>query len=185
MRARGVQVPRLDDEAMVREGAEHYGAMCAGCHMAPGATDTSFPDALYPHPPRLTEKSDLTPAQQFWIIKHGIKLSAMPAWGGIHDDRSLWNIVAFLQRLPELSRDQYQAMLPAPGSGGEHEHAEAPVQEPVPPGAAHEHGASPGDAHEQGGATPGDAHEHDETAPKRKPEDKKKTDEPEQHETRP
>jgi hypothetical protein len=104
--------------------------------MAPGETDTSFPDALYPHPPRLTQPNDLSQAQQFWVIKHGIKMSAMPAWGGTHTDQQIWNIVAFLQRLPTLTPEQYRALAPAAGAEGAHQHehgaGEAPVQEPVP-----------------------------------------------------
>ena len=174
VRARGVQVPRLDDEAGVREGAEHYAAMCAGCHMAPGESDTSFPDALYPHPPRLTEKNDLSQAEQFWVIKHGIKMSAMPAWGATHADTSIWNIVAFLQRLPTLTPEQYKALLPAAGAEGAHPHehdaTDAPPQEPVPPAPA------PGSEPKSDEATPGAKLDE---KPKPKP------DEPEQHETRP
>ena len=175
VRARGVQVPRLDDEAMVRDGASHYQELCAGCHMAPGETDTSFPDALNPRPPRLTQPSRLNPAEQFWVIKHGIKMSGMPAWGAMHDDQSIWNIVALLQRLPTLNPEQYKALLPPAGSGAapQAQGAEgAPVQEPVPPGP----GAAPSPADPS--APPADAATPDEQ-PKPKPDD------PEQHETRP
>jgi mono/diheme cytochrome c family protein len=42
------------------------------------------------------------------VIKHGIKMSAMPAWGASHDDATIWSMVAFLQKLPDLSPAQYK-----------------------------------------------------------------------------
>jgi hypothetical protein len=51
-----------------------------------------------------------SPAEQFWIIKHGLKMTGMPAWGRTHDDESLWAIVAFLRQLPNLNVDQYRAL---------------------------------------------------------------------------
>jgi hypothetical protein len=45
------------------------------------------------------------------VIKHGIKMSAMPAWGPSHDDATIWSMVAFLQKLPEMTPAQYKAMV--------------------------------------------------------------------------
>jgi hypothetical protein len=47
-RAAQVTVPPLDDPAMVREGAEHYSAMCVDCHLAPGITRASRRSAAAP-----------------------------------------------------------------------------------------------------------------------------------------
>lgn len=44
------------------------------------------------------------------MIKHGIKASGMPAWGPTHDDQRIWAVVAFLQKLPELTPQQYQVL---------------------------------------------------------------------------
>jgi mono/diheme cytochrome c family protein len=44
-------------------------------------------------------------------VKHGIKATGMPAWGVTHDDELLWDVVAFLRKLPDLSPDQYQALV--------------------------------------------------------------------------
>ncbi|HTM80256.1 cytochrome c, partial [Asticcacaulis sp.] len=59
--------------------------------------------------PELSRGTDLTPAEQFWVIKHGIKLTAMPAWGLTHNDTLIWDMVAFLHKLPTLSPAQYAA----------------------------------------------------------------------------
>jgi mono/diheme cytochrome c family protein len=132
--AEDIRVPPLDDPNMIAEGANHYDAMCAGCHLAPGAQDTEIRRGLYPQPPKLAEAHGLQPAEEFWAIKHGIKLTAMPAWGGTHDNESIWNIVAFLQKLPGMSADDYQKLTNANGMPNhDHEHAhEHPADEQKP-----------------------------------------------------
>ena len=71
--------------------------MCVGCHLAPGIENSEIRVGLYPKPPVLSEARGLNPGNAFWIIKHGIKMSAMPAWGATHDDDSIWAMVAFVQ----------------------------------------------------------------------------------------
>ncbi|MGH8352605.1 MAG: c-type cytochrome, partial [Pseudomonas sp.] len=76
--------------------------------------------SLYPAPPNLTEVGvDGDPAAAFWIIKHGIKASGMPAWGKSKGDPYLWGMVAFLQQLPTLDAKQYQALVAA-SAGHQH-----------------------------------------------------------------
>ena len=43
------------------------------------------------------------------MIKHGVKLTAMPAWGRTHSDELMWDMVAFIRKLPTMSPEQYQA----------------------------------------------------------------------------
>ncbi len=45
------------------------------------------------------------------MIKHGIKMSAMPAWGTRHDDATTWSMVAFLQKLPRMTPDGDKAIV--------------------------------------------------------------------------
>jgi len=42
LRAKDIPVPPLDDQKLVAAGAEHYGEMCTGCHLAPGMGSTDF-----------------------------------------------------------------------------------------------------------------------------------------------
>jgi mono/diheme cytochrome c family protein len=121
VRAKEIQVPELDDTKLVAQGAEHYDSMCVGCHLAPGVKDSEIRTGLYPQPPNFSEHTDVSPAEMFWVIKHGIKMTAMPAWGKTHNDQSIWSLVAFLQKLPGLSPDQYQALVDA-SSEAHHEH---------------------------------------------------------------
>jgi mono/diheme cytochrome c family protein len=132
-RARDIVVPsNLDDANRISKGAGQYADMCSGCHLAPGMKRTEISQGLYPRPPELRHKTDLTAAEQFWIVKHGVKMTAMPAWGVTHDDELLWDVVAFVRKLPELTPEQYQTMVKnAPKHeeimqememGGDHEH---------------------------------------------------------------
>ncbi len=108
-RARNVAVPALDDPALIAMGARHYDAMCAGCHLAPGVADSELRVGLYPRPPDLSVGTR-EPPKSFWIIKHGIKMTAMPAWGQSHDDHAIWGLVAFLEALPGFSPQQYERL---------------------------------------------------------------------------
>jgi cytochrome c553 len=117
--ARGIAVPDLRDPQRLAEGAEHYAAMCTGCHLAPGMDDSELRRGLYPTPPNLAQHEIADPAQAFWIIKHGVKLTAMPAWGMSHDDDAIWGLVAFVKQLAHMTPEQYQQ---ATGSAAEHEH---------------------------------------------------------------
>jgi mono/diheme cytochrome c family protein len=66
---------------------------------------------LYPQAPELVQARNLTPGQQFWIIKHGVKLSAMPAWGRTHPDPLIWDLVAFVRKLPGMTPEQYKTLV--------------------------------------------------------------------------
>ena len=108
--AEGIEVPKLDTPERIAEGAEHYSAMCIGCHLAPGMAENEMRPGLNPKPPLLASRPAEDPAEQFWIVKHGIKMTGMPAWGPTHSDEEIWNIVAFLQKLPKLTSPQYRVL---------------------------------------------------------------------------
>lgn len=110
-RARDIQAPDdLANAKRVAAGASLYKEMCSGCHLAPGMNPTEMSQGLYPKAPSLTTKhDDMTAAQQFWVIKHGIKMTAMPAWGVTHSDAMIWDMVAFIRQLPALSAEDYKA----------------------------------------------------------------------------
>lgn len=110
--ARNIVLPAdLNSPKRVAMGAGLYNEMCSSCHLGPGVEKSEISQGLYPAAPELARGNDHSAAQQFWIIKHGIKLSAMPAWGKTHDDQLIWDMVAFLRTLPKLSPEQYQAAL--------------------------------------------------------------------------
>jgi mono/diheme cytochrome c family protein len=107
-----LQAPDLRDAALISKGAGHYAAMCVDCHLAPGVASSEIRPGLYPQPPNLAQVR-IAPKIAFWVIKHGIKMSAMPAWGASHDDATIWSMVAFLQVLPDLDAAHYQRIVAA------------------------------------------------------------------------
>ena len=110
--ARGISAPRdLSDPKRISAGAGLYAEMCAGCHLAPGIEPTEISRGLYPSAPELARGDDLSAAEQFWTIKHGIKSTAMPAWGKTHSDELIWDMVAFVRQLPTLSPARYKALV--------------------------------------------------------------------------
>ena len=112
VRAASVAVPSdLTNSKRIASGAGQYAAMCSSCHLAPGMKRTEIARGLYPRAPELRRGSDLSPAEEFWVVKHGLKMTGMPAWGVTHDDEMLWDVVAFLRKLPELCADEYQALV--------------------------------------------------------------------------
>ena len=107
--SRQVQQPQdLNDPKRISIGAGHYAAMCAVCHLAPGYDRNETAAGLNPHPPQLVHHLSLTPAQIFWIIKHGLRMTGMPAWGGTHSDEELWDLTAFVLQLPNMTPEQYR-----------------------------------------------------------------------------
>lgn len=121
--ADGITPPQdLADPGRIERGARAYDEMCAGCHLAPGMTPTEIHRGLRPEPPELAEHAELEPAEAFWVIKHGVKMTGMPAWGVSHEDEELWDLVAFLEQLPQLSAADYRRLSAKPASGDGHAH---------------------------------------------------------------
>jgi mono/diheme cytochrome c family protein len=119
--ASGITLPAdLNSPQRVAAGAGLYAEMCSSCHLGPGVERSELSQGLYPQAPELAKAQDLSPAQQFWVIKHGIKLSAMPAWGKTHPDPLIWDMVAFVRRLPSMSSEEYKRLVAsAPGDHDE------------------------------------------------------------------
>ncbi|MEN8375540.1 MAG: cytochrome c [Gemmatimonadota bacterium] len=124
-------MPELDSAALVG-GLDHFHGMCVDCHGAPGFDRTEAGQGLNPPAPDLDEvvaEGEWSDAELFWIVKNGIKMTGMPAFGPTHGDEDLWAIVAIMKELPDLSEEAYAERVealsaPAPAEGGE-----APAEE--------------------------------------------------------
>ena len=117
-RAEDLDVPELSEE-QIATGAEHYKAMCQHCHAGPGVERAEWARGLLPQPPHLVEEvAHWQPNEVFWLIKHGVRMSAMPAFGETHDDKELWNIAAFVKQLPGMSASEYAALGQQSGTHG-------------------------------------------------------------------
>jgi cytochrome c553 len=103
--------PSLDDPDLVQLGAGHFLRGCAPCHSAPGEPKSPVVERMLPSPPQLHLTAlAWSDGELFWIVKHGIKYTGMPAWPGQARDDEVWAMVAFLRRLPQMSVDEYRAM---------------------------------------------------------------------------
>ena len=119
--AQHIAVPDLTNPDLLLLGAVDYEFMCASCHLKSGQYESDMSLGLYPAPPNLTVATNVKvkskPSDEiaidrknFWVIKHGIKASGMPAWGKTHDDPRIWAMVAFIKQLPTLTPEQYQIL---------------------------------------------------------------------------
>ena len=159
-RAGRLQPPaNLNDMALIRQGAGNYDAMCTGCHLGPGIEPTELSRGLYPAPPNLSKAGEFVPSHHFWVIKHGIKASGMPAWGKSMGDEYIWGIVAFLQQLPKLDAARYRALV---ASSGGHSHGGGESDE------HHHHDEGAEDHHHDGEAE----HHHDDATGEMQPSSK-------------
>lgn len=109
-RSNSIDAHYIEDPARIAAGARRYAALCVGCHLAPGVTESDIRPGLYPHPPNLAQEELQQAQRAFWIIKHGIKMSAMPAWGKTLDDADIWDTVAFLRKMPDMTSETYQQL---------------------------------------------------------------------------
>lgn len=105
----GIQAPpNLSDEAMVMKGAGHYEFGCAVCHGSPDWTRPRVAQQLRPIPPALPTKiADWKPEELFYIVKHGILFTGMPAFPSQKRDDEVWAVVAFLLQFPWIDEAGY------------------------------------------------------------------------------
>jgi len=111
-RERPNPVPRTDET--VRMGLEHFADHCATCHGNDGSGNTAIGRNLFPPAPdmRLAATQDLSDGELFYIIEEGVRFTGMPAWSsGTPAGEVLgWQLVHFIRRLPQLTRDEIERM---------------------------------------------------------------------------
>jgi mono/diheme cytochrome c family protein len=110
--AQGIQAPGQFTDEQARAGLAIYRETCVYCHGAPGQDPGDIGKGLNPEPPYLPDVvGNFTSGQLFWIIKNGVRMTGMAAYGGdVHKDDEIWSLVAFIQRLPKMTPEQYKQM---------------------------------------------------------------------------
>jgi mono/diheme cytochrome c family protein len=110
-RAGGITVPDLTLPGQIERGIALYRRHCVQCHGAPGVAPDPFALGLTPTPANLVYTArEWPPAEIFWVVKEGIKMTGMPAWKYRMSDEDIWAVVGFMRELPKLSPDQYRSM---------------------------------------------------------------------------
>ena len=109
----------LDDQQVIQAGARQFSELgCVKCHGAPGIRRDLFGRAMNPGPPGLKTLSEDDPAEVFWIVKNGIRMTGMPSFGtaGVADDQ-IWQVVAFVRKLQTISGNDYKTWTAAAPAG--------------------------------------------------------------------
>lgn len=108
LRSRDIPEPPLADERMALRGAACFRDKCVQCHGAPGVPQGDVGQSLQPVPgPLVDARRHWRPRELYWVTRHGIKMSGMPAWEFRLSDAQLWEVVAFMQVLPDLNAPAY------------------------------------------------------------------------------
>jgi cytochrome c553 len=108
----GLDLPPLEEPWLVLKGAGHYHDGCRPCHGAPGLRTPRIAAAMTPQPPDLLGRIELyDPDELFYIVKHGIKFTGMPAWPAQERDDEVAAMVAFLRELPQLDAAAYRRLV--------------------------------------------------------------------------
>jgi len=128
--AKDLKNPPPLTEVSLAAAREHFVAHCSACHGLDGRGDTPIGRNLYPKVPDMTdaETQRLTDGELFYIISNGVRFTGMPAWGSEDDPKSIWELVAFIRRLPQLSPEELKLMqeLASPSSGPDKGEATTP-----------------------------------------------------------
>lgn len=107
-RARNISTPPLGDGQRVVRGGALFRDHCVQCHGAPGVAQSGIGKSMQPVPgPLVDALQRWRPREIYWITRHGIKMSGMPAWQFRLDEQALWDVVAFVNLLPTLSPQAY------------------------------------------------------------------------------
>lgn len=113
--------PFAGNPAAIATGLDHYRENCVMCHGAPGVAAAELSKGINPSAPSLDKgASDRSDGELFWIVKHGIRMTAMPAFGPTHTDEEIWKLVAFTRHLPDLTAQERDSLRAAPSEEGHH-----------------------------------------------------------------
>lgn len=160
--------PSLESTEDLHATVIAYEEMCATCHAAPGEPPSLIAQGLNPVPPDLAEAAHSRSSEEiFWVIRNGIRMTGMPAWGKTHADKDLWPLVALIKRFPQFEPGEYATLLEAARNAGArhshdgHDHGDSDM--PMDAGVTndeHQAHSHPQDHHESDESSEGE-HDHD------------------------
>lgn len=119
-RARDIQPPAdLGAQQRVQAGARTYASTCVHCHGAIGEEQPPMARHMNPQPPDLARVArQWSAGELYWIVREGLKMTGMPAFGPLRDEEQLWSVVAFVQQLPGMSPETYGQLTAPEGPQG-------------------------------------------------------------------
>ncbi|MGH9467081.1 MAG: c-type cytochrome [Terriglobales bacterium] len=112
MEAQNKKDPVPNTEATLAQGREIFLAHCALCHSSNGHSQNPLGLAMNPPAMDLTSPhvQGWNPAELFWIVNNGIRLTGMPGWHNMLTSDQIWEVVRYVHALPRLTPAQDAAL---------------------------------------------------------------------------
>lgn len=111
-RALDVAEPPGFTASQLTGGIRLYASHCLACHGAPGIGRARWASALVPTPPYLLDASGRWRRRElFVIIRDGVKMTAMPAWGEVRREGDIWSLVAAIDAMPKMTPARFTRLL--------------------------------------------------------------------------
>jgi mono/diheme cytochrome c family protein len=122
---RHLAIPKIDREEenpwatvvtpeILKDAREHFADHCSQCHANDGSGKTEMGQYLYPRAPDMRQPAtqNLTDGELYYIIRNGVPLTGMPAWGEPNTDQDddSWQLVLFIRHLPKLTAEEIKDM---------------------------------------------------------------------------
>lgn len=100
--AAGVSSPFASNDDDIVAGGKLYVAGCEGCHGRLGGTFQEDRDSFPPVPQLPHTGTMYSEPELYWIVKHGVRMTGMSAYGPFYSEKELWSLAAFLHRIDKL-----------------------------------------------------------------------------------
>ena len=111
------QSPLPADETNLLAGSKVYQNNCAGCHGQLDQHGSALAKRFYPHPPQLLPPgkgvTDDPVGATHWVVKNGIRFSAMPSYDGKLTEDEIWQVSQFLRNADKLPASVQETLRPA------------------------------------------------------------------------
>jgi thiosulfate dehydrogenase len=103
-------------------GARLYRDKCSDCHGGPANPNSDYGLSFNPPVPQFMKQApDMPEHENFYIIKHGVRWTAMPSWGQIMTDSEIWQVVTLLRDFaklpPEVNEELKKPVAAVPPKG--------------------------------------------------------------------
>jgi mono/diheme cytochrome c family protein len=108
-RAAETELPRTVSPGHAIRGFCQYETHCVACHGAAAVAREQWTNGLNPQPPYLLDASQKWSSRElYWIVRNGIKMTAMPAWRESMTDEQMHDVVAFVATMSKLPPQTYE-----------------------------------------------------------------------------
>jgi len=99
--------PQPSPETDSIAGGAIYRQLCSRCHGLTEQSDNTYGKSFYPPAPHLPlSGTTFTEAEVFWIVKHGIRNTGMPAWSNLLSDEDIWRVAGVVRKFNSSREDQ-------------------------------------------------------------------------------